>query len=57
MSDKYVFPIEAYKQGWEECEQHIIKLIEDNRTEVTDGVYRDHFESESLIALIKEGKE
>lgn len=33
--------------------ERIIKWIEEHRTEVTDGVYRDHFNSQSLIAFIK----
>lgn len=43
----------GYELGAVDKEYEILDWIEANRTEVTDGVYRDHFTSEDLIAFIK----
>jgi hypothetical protein len=48
-----VTDLHSYSVGFEDANARIIKWIEENRTEVTDGVYRDHFNSQSLIAFIK----
>lgn len=43
----------GYELGAIDREQDILEWIRENRTEVADGVYRDHFTSESLIAFIE----
>ena len=57
MSEKFVFPIEAYKQGIDDERGRILAWIEENRSgiefEPGEVIYRDHFNSNSLIAFIK----
>lgn len=60
MTEKFVFPIKAFQQGVDEERARILAWIEDNRSgiefEPGEVIYRDHFNSESLIAFILEGQ-
>ena len=59
MSEKYVFPIEAYKQGADEERERIIKLLEDRLQEVVlpDGaLFIESTVIKQLIKLIKEDR-
>ena len=55
MSEKYVFPIEAYKQGIDEERKRIVEWIKLHRTcfDEESKMYRDHFTSENLLAFIE----
>lgn len=49
--------LHSYSVGFEDANARIVKWIEDNRSalelEPGEYIYRDHFNSESLIAFIK----
>lgn len=59
LTENFVFPIEAFQQGVEEERARILAWIEENRSGVEfepgEYIYRDHFNSESLIAFINAG--
>ena len=46
-----------YEKGWADCEQRLIEWIKENRSAIElepgEYIYRDHFDSESLIEFIK----
>jgi hypothetical protein len=52
--------LHSYNIGFEDASERIIAWIEENRSAIElepgNNIYRDHFNSESLIAFIK-GKE
>jgi hypothetical protein len=47
---------QALEVGVERERKRILNWILDNRTEVTDGVIRDHFTSADLVRFITEGE-
>lgn len=47
---------QALEVGVQRERERILSWVKNNRTEVTDGVIRDHFTSENLIKFIEEGE-
>lgn len=44
--------VKGLRDGIEIAFESVVGYINDNRTEVTDGVYRDHFSSTDLLNYI-----
>ena len=59
MSEKFIFPIEAYRQGINDERDRIVKLLEDRLQEMTmpDGViYIEATVIKQILKSIKEEK-
>jgi hypothetical protein len=59
LTEKFVFPIEAYKQGVDEERERIVKMLEDRLAEMTlpDGpIYIEAAIIKQIIKGIKEEK-
>lgn len=52
MSEKYVFPIEAYKQGMDDERERIITLLEDLKTQVENTSGKDWQGKMAMRAII-----